>query len=600
MHLLDVSLGMERVYFLYRFFTTQKNLLRKQFLTLHLLLMRFTKNIIGYSLKPESASLHSFLITIVLLLAAFLSPFQSTFAQNANERDIQLPKPSNEDLPSIYLIGDSTVRNGAGDGANGQWGWGSFLHEWFNEDNVNVVNRAIGGRSSRTYITQGYWNQQKELLKPGDVVLIQFGHNDASPVDDARRARGVLDGIGDESEHLFNQLTKEEETVYTYGEYLRKYVSEIREAGATPVICSPVPTNGTVISKLVKYDQWAEQVAIAEGVAFLDLNDIIASEYENMSKNEVDALFVEDRVHTTLEGAKFSAKMVVSALKGLKRNPVEPWLAENSEVIEARSGNSKRTVHPVIKGYGEGLFEVGEMIYEDNFKSETDWLIQLEETEASSEPRIDFFNGFLEVLIPGRGATVWNRNKFSGNVAITYKVKAPSTYVNELGVVVRDVNTFWHATHPGNPMALFDADKYTGAFPSYHTLQGYYASMGGRDNTTTRFRRYPRVANEKGIDHIALSDKDGKQSFLIQPDKTHTIQLVLYEDVVQYLVDGKVFYEIQKGDTIQISKADGTTEEVTYNTDQYPAYSEGWFGFRLVNTHHIYSDFRVYRLLQAE
>lgn len=63
------------------------------------------------------------LITVTLLLAAFLSPFQSTFAQNANERDLQLPKPSDENLPSIYLIVDSTFRNGAGDWANGQWGW---------------------------------------------------------------------------------------------------------------------------------------------------------------------------------------------------------------------------------------------------------------------------------------------------------------------------------------------------------------------------------------------------------------------------------------------------------------------------------------------
>ncbi len=562
--------------------------------------MSITETIIGHYLKPRSTFLPSFLMTFILFLSVLVIPIQYVYAQNANERDIILPKPSDEDLPSIYLIGDSTVRNGAGDGANGQWGWGSYLYEWFDADKVNVVNRAIGGRSSRTYMTQGYWAQEKELLKPGDVVIIQFGHNDASPVDDSSRARGVIDGIGDESVHLFNQLTKKEETVYTYGEYLRRYISDIRKAGATPVICSPVPTNGTVLSKLVKYNLWAEQVATAEGVAFLDLNAIIGSEYEKMSDDEVDALFVKDRVHSTLEGAKFSAKMVVSALKGLKRNPVEPWLAENSKGIKARTGNVERTVFPVIEGYGEGLFQVGDLIYEDNFKNDADWIIQVEETEASSEPRIDFFNGFLEVLLPGRGATIWNRNEFSGNIAITYKVKVPSTYVNELGVVVRDVNTFWHASHPENPKDLFDKEKYTGAFPSYHTLHGYYASMGGRDNTTTRFRRYPRITHDRGIDHIALSEKDRLQDYLIQPDKTHTIQLVVYDDVVQYLVDGKVFYEIREGDTVQISKADGTMEDVTYNTNQFPAYSEGWFGFRLVNTHHIYSDFRVYRLLPAE
>lgn len=562
--------------------------------------MSFIKRITGYSLKRRITLPHSLPLRATLFLTILLFSFQSATAQNANERDIILPKQSDEKLPSIYIIGDSTVRNGAGDGANGQWGWGSFLHEWFDPDKVNVVNRAIGGRSSRTYMTQGYWAQQKELLKKGDVVLIQFGHNDASPVDDASRARGVLNGIGDESKTLFNQLTKEQETVYTYGEYLRRYIADIRKAGAIPIICSPVPTNGTVLSKLIKYDQWAEQLATTEGVAFLDLNDIIGSEYDTMSKEEVDALFVKDRVHSTLEGAKFSAKMVVSALKGLKHNPVEKWLADHSESIKARVAKQDEASYPVIKGYGTGLFEVGGLIYRDDFENDADWVIQIEKTESSYEPRVDFFNGFLEVLLPGRGATIWNRNEFSGNVTITYQVKVPSTYVDELGVVVRDVNTFWHATHPGDPSAVFDSVKYTGAFPSYHTLNGYYGSMGGRDNTTTRFRRYPRIVEENPVSHIALSDKDGKKGVLIQPDKTHTIQLVIFDDVAQYLVDGEVYYEIREGDKIQVSNADGTMEEVTYDTEQYPAYSEGWFGFRLVNTHHIYSDFQVYRLLPAE
>ena len=561
--------------------------------------MRFTQRTTGYSLKPGSISPHSLLVTSALLFAAFLSPFQSTFAQNANERDIRLPKPSDENLPAIYLIGDSTVRNGAGDGANGQWGWGSFLHTWFDPDKVNVVNRAIGGRSSRTYITQGYWNQQKELLKPGDIVLIQFGHNDASPVDDSSRARGVLDGIGDEHRTLFNQLTKEEETVYTYGEYLRRYISDIREAGATPVICSPVPTNGTVLSKLVQFDQWAEQLAATEGVAFLDLSDIIAAAYKEEGAEKVEEFFARDRVHTTQKGAQFTAKLVVSALRGLHQNPVEQFLTEEAKEIPPRTAKAEFS-RPVVKGYGEGVFRVGDLLYSNDFENGNDWEVQMEETESQYESRIDFRNGFLEVLMPGRGVTIWNRNRFSGNIAITYKVKAPSTFTDGLGIVVRDINAFWHASHPGNPEQIFNEEIYTGAFTSYHTQQGYYASMGGRDNTTTRFRRYPREANGQTVPHISLSDKDGLKDFLIQPDRTHTIQLVVFDDIIQFIVDGKLFYEIREGGQVQVAREDGTNAEMEYTASLFKPYTEGWFGFRLVNSHHVFSDFRVYRLEAAQ
>ncbi|GAA5522120.1 hypothetical protein Asal01_02069 [Fodinibius salicampi] len=535
---------------------------------------------------------------ILLTISLFMA--NSVEAQNANERNIQLPVPTNSELPSLYLIGDSTVRNGSGDGANGQWGWGSVLSSYFDTDRVNVVNRALGGRSSRTYITQGYWSQQKELLKPGDVVLIQFGHNDASPINDTSRARGVLDGIGEEKKDIFNKLTKKVETVYTYGSYLRTYISDIKNKGATPIICSLVPTNGKVIDKEDQFAKWAEQVAVTEGVRFLDLNKIIAREYEKVGRDKVQDFFVDDNVHTTREGAEFSAEMVVATLKGLEQNPVEPWFSKKAETVEMRNKDTKEMNGPVVTGYGEGRFEVGELLYRDDFTNPDEWVPQVEETDAQTEPRIDFWNGFLEVVVPGRGATIWNRNKFSGNVAITYKVKAPSTYVEELGIVVRDINTFWHASDPNVPDDIFNPDKYTGAFSSYHKQQGYYASMGGRDNTTTRFRRYPRIRNGEPVEHIALSERDGRKKFLIRPDHTHTIQLVTYDDVIQYIVDGNVYYEIQEGDTVTVFRPDGTQEQVVYTPERFPSYNEGWFGFRLVNTHHIYSDFRVCRLESVE
>src|SRR5271170_6765518 len=94
-----------------------------------------------------------------------------------------LPVPANPKLPSLFLVGDSTVRNGRGDGDQGQWGWGEPLVDLFDTSKINVVNRAIGGHSSRTYYT-GYWQDTLAMIKPGDFIMMQFGHNDGGPLDD--------------------------------------------------------------------------------------------------------------------------------------------------------------------------------------------------------------------------------------------------------------------------------------------------------------------------------------------------------------------------------------------------------------------------------
>ena len=64
-------------------------------------------------------------------------------------------------------------------------------------------------------------------------------------------------------------------------------------------------------------------------------------------------------------------------------------------------------------------------------------------------------------------------------------------------------------------------------------------------------RRYPREVDGKPAEHMALNDKDEKPGYLITPDKVMTVQLVAYDDVIQYIVDGKLNYQIRRGDTIQ-------------------------------------------------
>lgn len=242
---------------------------------------------------------------------------------------LNLPEPANPKLPSLLLIGDSTVRNGSNDGTGGEWGWGEPLGAKFNSTQVNIVNRAIGGLSSRTFLTQGHWARAKTLLKPGDFVVMQFGHNDNAPLNDDSRARGTIKGTGDESEAIENLLTQKPEVVHTYGWYLRLYIREAKALGVTPIVCSPVPRKKWVEGKIARtadtYAGWARTVAKEEGVAFIDLDTLVAERYEALGEEKVNALFADAHTHTSREGAKLNAEIVADALEAIPGTPFKAW-----------------------------------------------------------------------------------------------------------------------------------------------------------------------------------------------------------------------------------------------------------------------------------
>lgn len=251
--------------------------------------------------------------------------------------------PANPHLPTLFLVGDSTVRNGHGDGAHGQWGWGEPLADFFDASRINVVNRAIGGRSSRTYITEGHWADTLALMKPGDVVLFQFGHNDSGPLGDAARARGTIPGIGEESREIENPILKRHETVHTYGWYMRQYVADTLAKGAIPILCSPIPRkiwkDGKVVRNSDNYGGWSHQVALQKRVAFIDLNAIIARRYDALGEQKVEPLFADPHTHTSREGAELNAECVVAGLKALAHDPVEPYFSDKGRSVAADAGN---------------------------------------------------------------------------------------------------------------------------------------------------------------------------------------------------------------------------------------------------------------------
>jgi rhamnogalacturonan acetylesterase len=235
-----------------------------------------------------------------------------------------------KEIPVFYIIGDSTVRNGDGSGNNLQWGWGSFITGFFDTNKIAIRNDAIGGRSSRTFITEGRWDRILATLKKGDYVIMQFGHNDAGPLDDTARARGTIKGIGEEFKEIYNPITKKKELVYTYGWYMRKYIRDAKSMGAIPIVCSPIPRNdwrdGKVIRSSESYARWAKEVAEQEGAYFINLNEIVAARYEELGADKIKSFFPVDHTHTNIDGAKLNAGIVIKALKKLKPGKLRKYL----------------------------------------------------------------------------------------------------------------------------------------------------------------------------------------------------------------------------------------------------------------------------------
>ncbi|MBE8719844.1 rhamnogalacturonan acetylesterase [Sphingobacterium pedocola] len=221
--------------------------------------------------------------------------------------------------PTLFVIGDSTVKNGQGNGSNGQWGWASFIADYFDLNKISVENRALGGTSTRTfYNNPKLWQKVLDEIKPGDFVIMQFGHNDSSPIVDTSRARGSIKGNGDEYQEVYNPLLQQREMVYSYGFYLRRFVKNVQDKGATAIVCSPIPRNAWIGETVRRsdYASWAQEAAQQSNVLFIPLQDKVIEVYEGLGQAEVAGNYFgeKDATHTLKAGAELNAKLVAEYL----------------------------------------------------------------------------------------------------------------------------------------------------------------------------------------------------------------------------------------------------------------------------------------------
>jgi rhamnogalacturonan acetylesterase len=223
------------------------------------------------------------------------------------------PATSPSRLPILFIAGDSTVHN-----HDGLVGWGDIITPYFNPNKISVQNHALGGRSSRTFIQEGHWDEIKSQLRPGDFVLLQFGHNDSKST--LSLDRYTLPGTDDTtSEQSTDPKTHQPLTLYTFGHYMRQMIHDTLAAGATPLLCSPVPRNKWDHNKIVRGEShtadWAAALATENHVPFLDLNSLIADRYDALDPATIKSrYFPKDNTHNNQAGAQINAACVILAL----------------------------------------------------------------------------------------------------------------------------------------------------------------------------------------------------------------------------------------------------------------------------------------------
>lgn len=235
-------------------------------------------------------------------------------------------------VTTIYLIGDSTVADYSLE-ENYQTkrfplvGWGQVFQPFFQKDSLKLVSnilgnskeikiddRAKGGRSTRTFFQEGRWSSVYKSLKKGDMVMMQFGHNDAS----VEKTERYVDIEG-------------------YKEFLRLFINQTREKGATPIVLTPVARNypwkeGKLTNVHGDYPQAAKDVAKELKVKLIDLNELSLTFFTSKGQDFVTKNYFmtfeaglyegypngqTDKTHFQTAGGKEVAKLVFNAMKKL-------------------------------------------------------------------------------------------------------------------------------------------------------------------------------------------------------------------------------------------------------------------------------------------
>lgn len=228
----------------------------------------------------------------------------------------QLPEREKRENPAIYIAGDSTAQTYNYATAYPQTGWGQVFADYFS-DEITVENRAMGGRSSKSFDNDGRLDKILSEICPGDYLLIQFGINDGA-VDKPERYISVED---------YKKLITD------------KYIGEALKRGAIPVLLTATAAswwdeeNEQFMESRQDYAVPTKEIAEETGVYLIDVNKIAEESYNTeLTKDEVLSMYficeplesaayitgTDDHTHLKEKGARAQALYIVNELKKLE------------------------------------------------------------------------------------------------------------------------------------------------------------------------------------------------------------------------------------------------------------------------------------------
>jgi lysophospholipase L1-like esterase len=210
----------------------------------------------------------------------------------------------------VYMIGDSTMAN-KGPEKFPETGWGMVFNEYF-KDGVKIDNRAMDGRSTKSFITEKRWQSVYDKLQPGDYVFIEFGHND-------EKIERPLVGT----------------TIAEFSANLTRFINETRAKGATPILMTPIVrriydhATGQLKNSHGLYPDAVREVAAQEHVVLIDMlakSDILVQQtgeepskkFYNFADSAQYANYpkgIQDVTHLSPLGAHKIAELAVAGLR---------------------------------------------------------------------------------------------------------------------------------------------------------------------------------------------------------------------------------------------------------------------------------------------